>query len=333
MNAKTNLLIIKYLKGLLKKDESEMLADWVSKSEENRKEFRQTATALSKKCAATSESLLFWKSFRRANKGAINRKYPSIQYMLWPVAASVAAAVLIGAFYFARDQRPAQKDELMAAVPSQPQETVYKAAGITHVTLPDGSKVVLNSNSTLCVSALFGKNMREVSLDGEAFFDVARDTSKLFVVKCNSETYIVRGTSFNITSWEEDKISIVTLHTGSLEARVGADIIKLNPGEELRVDQSAENYAKRRVRNVQDSAVWISSDQIIFDDTPLKVVAFRIAKKYGIRITVDPQLEKILYTGKIGSETLPELLRLLELTSPVPIRITGEDNDYLIAKI
>ena len=333
MDYRIKYLTTRYLRASLKDGEAEELAKLISESEENRSYFRKTVASLSKDCTTTPEAFSFWNSFRHKNRRSFNRRDSGRKYLFWPVAAAVALCVAAGAVFLSRGTQSPKEEEVLASAPVQPKETVYKASGVTHITLSDGSKVVLNSNSTLTVSALFGESLREVTLDGEAFFDVAKDTSRLFVVKCNKESYIVRGTSFNITSWSEDKLSIVTLHTGSLEARVGADIIKLSPGEELQVDESAENYAKRRVRNVEESAVWIKSDEIIFDDKPLKVVALRIAKKYGVHIEVAPQLENILYTGKSGSETLPELFRLLELTSPVPIRITGQDGEYQVTKI
>jgi ferric-dicitrate binding protein FerR (iron transport regulator) len=202
---------------------------------------------------------------------------------------------------------------------------------ISKIVLSDGTKVVLNSNSKLTLSPSFNRNAREVELDGEAFFDVAKDSSKLFIIRCGAESYIVRGTSFNITSYSSDRYSVATLHEGALEARVNSDIINLVPGEQLRVDENTSTLSKHKV-NVEHSTDWITTSRLVFEDTPLRQVANRLARKYQVSINVQPELGNILYTGKNDDETVEEVLRLLEITAPVPLSIKNVNGNYCISK-
>lgn len=105
---------------------------------------------------------------------------------------------------------------------------------------------MLNSGAKLMLSDDFNETERRVDLDGEAFFDVARNPEKLFIVCCRDNEYIVRGTSFNVSSYVNDRFSIVTLHTGRLEARVHDDVIMLKPGDELRIDRNMNQITNRR---------------------------------------------------------------------------------------
>ena len=340
MDNKIRLLVSKYVKATLTNAEAASLSAWLSEDKANRNEFRNEIKNLSQENLTTSDAVLFWSDFEKKNTRILNghRRFPSWRTV--GLASFMVAACLL-AFLTLRlnvtknyEDRSEQVSELADQKhTSQVNETMFVADSIKHVLLADGTKVVLNKGSRLVLSSSFNTGMREVNLEGEAFFDVAKDSSRLFVVNCGKGTYIVRGTSFNISSYSDEKMSMVTLHTGSLEARIQGNIIKLTPGDELMVDEAANNYSKRAIGNVQDSKSWIESDSIVFNDQPLKFVALKIAKKYGVRLVVDQSIENMIYTGQIHNEPLEQILRLLEVTSYVPVKISQEDNAYYIRKI
>lgn len=344
------LLIMKYVTGTLTNAEAVKLAKWVSESSENKKLFKDEIQKVSSLGNSSADAAEFWSVFKERNikefEGIKKRKTLSRRGVL-AGAVSIAAVMMTAVLLWsgkssATDgevEHPvanvSEETQIQVAVPSKAirTQTVYtaKAGEISRVVLPDGTKVILNSDSKLTLSATFNKNAREVELDGEAFFDVAKDSTRFFIIRCSSESYIVRGTSFNITSYSSDGYSVATLHEGALEARVNADIINLVPGEELRVDENTSTLSKHKV-NVENSTNWITTSRLVFDDTPLRQVANRLARKYQVTITVQPELGNILYTGVNDDETIEEVLRLLEITSPVPLRFSHVDGNYYISK-
>lgn len=343
------LLIMKYVSGTLTNVEAVKLAKWVSESSENKILFKEEIQKVSSRGNSSAHAAEFWSVFKDENKMAfegIEKRKIFRKWGLWVSATSVAAIIISVVLLLPKDVSVADEKisghiadvnetQIQVDVPIKAikNQTVYTARSgeISRIVLPDGTTVVLNSDSKLTLSATFNKNAREVELDGEAFFDVAKDSSRLFIIRCGAESYIVRGTSFNITSYSSDGYSVATLHEGALEARVNADIINLVPGEELRVDENTSTLSKHKV-NVENSTNWITTSRLVFDDTPLRQVANRLARKYQVVINVQPELGNILYTGVNDDESIEEVLRLLEITAPVPLSFSNSDGKYYISK-
>ena len=344
-----SLLIMKYVTGTLTDVEAVKLARWVSESSENKRLFKEEIQYVSTQGSSSVDAAEFWTMFKNANAKEFEgiKKRNALRWRgFWAGAASIAAILVIALLLWPKEVLVAERtvnqqvahtpaSDIHVVSPSQKlgTQTVYaaKSGEISKIVLPDGTKVVLNSDSRLTLSSSFNKNAREVELDGEAFFDVAKDSSRLFIIRCAAESYIVRGTSFNITSYSSDGYSVATLHEGALEARVNSDIINLIPGEELRIDEKASTLSKHKV-NVENSTNWISTSRLVFEDTPLRQVANRLARKYRVTIDVQPELGNILYTDVNDDETIEEVLRLLEITAPVPLSVRNINGNYYISK-
>ena len=346
-----SLLIMKYVTGTLTSAEAVNLARWVSESSEHKRLFKEEIQKVSSQVSPSAGAAEFFSKFKEENKkefDGIKKRNTRRRFGFWTGAASIAAVLLAVVLLWPGEKQKSgdtvhqqvayEQDthDVLPAVSPAPKhgtQTVYTAQSgeISRIVLSDGTKVVLNSDSRLTLSASFNKNAREVELDGEAFFDVAKDSSRLFIIRCGRESYIVRGTSFNITSYSSDGYSVATLHEGALEARVNSDIINLVPGEELRVDENASTLSKHKV-NVENSTNWISTSRLVFEDTPLRQVANRLARKYHVTIEVQPELGHILYTGVNDDETIEEVLRLLEITAPVPLNFRNANGKYYISK-
>ena len=229
--------------------------------------------------------------------------------------------------YVAESIEPATKTEVAPITPS----VLYTASADStkRITLPDGSIVVLNGNSRLIQCEDFGKDERKVVLRGEAYFDVAKD-SKRFVVETRNEKYIVHGTSFNIFAATDNRHSIVTLHSGKLEAKVKDNTYMLMPGEELRIDEQENNISKHNV-NVANSISWMNKE-LKFSHLPLKYVASQISHKYGVKINIHSSIENMTYTGELHNEPLSVAMRLLTITASVELSVTEFDGEYYISK-
>ena len=249
-------------------------------------------------------------------------------------AVALVAVILTASFALTRQEVSTEPTQTVATIENTEQkqtilEYVSPANSTLNVTLADGTSITLNSNTRLTVAADFNTTERNVSLDGEAYFDVAK-SQKRFSVTAGNKRYIVHGTSFNILSFKNDKYAIVTLHSGKLEAEVDNRSYMLNPGEELRMDDMEKSISKHLV-DTANSTSWINQ-RLQFSRLPLKFVASQLSHKYGIKINVHNDIEDIPYTGQLRNEDVETALRLISIAAPVEIAITKTNNEIYISR-
>ncbi len=338
------LLISKYVGGSLSDAEVVDLAEWVKASPQNALDFRREVQAVAAKGSTTADAVRFWQRFsQRYHRLAVGRGGSMRVGRRFAGAALAAVAVVcisVAISYIIVDTKQSEPSLYSESVASLDVESVRAAADVVYtaadgerrsVQLPDSSKVILNSGATLTLKSDFNEVDRRVLLDGEAYFEVAKNPSKLFTVHCGDKSYVVRGTSFNIVSYNDDRYSVVTLHTGSLEAHIKEDVIVLSPGEELRVDGTM-NQISKQVVDVSNSISWINNNQLRFAEFPLKFVANKLSHKYHVKINIHSSIENILYDGRIDDESLEDALHLVSITAPVPLVITEFDGEYYVSK-
>lgn len=345
MNEYIKILISKYVSGTLSDEEAVRLAKWIKMSGDNAELFRNEVRAMEKNRTTTSDAVEFWNRLAKDKFSGKDSTRKSFR-RTWTkyagaFAAAVAAIVSVSILIMNIDKNGIPEQDIVAeqvqaqenAVPASKESLIYTAAAGEKKTviLPDNTKVMLNSGAKLMLSDDFNETERRVDLDGEAFFDVARNPEKLFIVCCRDNEYIVRGTSFNVSSYVNDRFSIVTLHTGRLEARVHDDIIMLKPGDELRIDRNMNQITKQTV-DISNSAKWRDSGKLSFSSLPLKYVANQVSHKYNVKINVHSSIEDIVYDGCLDRESLQDALRLISMTSPVELSVTEFKGEYYISK-
>lgn len=202
--------------------------------------------------------------------------------------------------------------------------------------LPDGSKVVLNAESHISLSDHFNENDRVVELSGEAFFDVAHDASRPFVVKTNNMDVKVLGTAFNVKAYESDETSETSLIRGSVELSLKKENkkITLSPNEKylLRTATSETNNQTEaltplpaiasgllpvRVSKKDTAIVEVSwaENKLVFVDEPFEELVKQLGRWYGINIEIaDPSLKSIPYTASFRNEGIEDVLAALQFT-------------------
>ncbi|MDR7129692.1 ferric-dicitrate binding protein FerR (iron transport regulator) [Algoriphagus sp. 4150] len=188
----------------------------------------------------------------------------------------------------------------------------YNPAGQkTKVILPDGSTVYLNSESKIVYPANFQLD-RSISLEGEAFFEVAKDTKHPFTVESNGIVTKALGTSFNINTFETDGRVAVTLLTGKVELKQldTENIIELNPGEGSVLSRNDSQLNKMPVE-AEDMILW-TKGVLKFNNTTVDQMAARLERWYGVKITVQGNKKKQLASGTFDSdESLRNVLTVL----------------------
>lgn len=196
------------------------------------------------------------------------------------------------------------------------------------IVLADGSEVWLNSSSSLRFPLRFSDSLREVFLQGEAFFRVAKNAKQPFIVHSNTTDIRVLGTSFNVHAYQP-QTSIVSLVEGSVRTKLqgSQQETTLKPGTEAVLDQAQP--ARVRRFNASTTLGWMKGIYY-FHDTPLADIGAVLQRWFGLTLVFnDPSLEKLPVTGAIEkNQPLTDFLSSLQATAGVRTEI--RDNKLYI---
>lgn len=200
--------------------------------------------------------------------------------------------------------------------------------GQYQVNLPDGTRVWLNSESSLKYPTIFASANREVELIGEGYFEVAKDKTKPFIVHSNDLAIRVLGTHFNIANYQTDPVSMVSLLEGSVNVASGNQSRLLIPGQQAFREKKAGQLMVRPV-NIATVASW-KDDLFVFDDEPLPQVMNKIARWYNVSVVYESLDPKLTFSGTIPRNSkISVVLKQLEGTGNVRFKITG--NQLLVS--
>jgi transmembrane sensor len=192
--------------------------------------------------------------------------------------------------------------------------------------LPDGTTGWLNSSSSLKYQGSFNTD-RQVTLNGEAFFDVYKDKKRPFAVNTTELNVKVLGTRFNIASYENEKNVEVVLEEGKiiLENKKIDKSIPMENNELYVYDKRQSNYSTKTV-DVQKYISW-TAGRLVFRNDPLEVIAKRLERWYNIDVEVDVnQTEDFTWRATFVDEGLEEVLDMLKRSLPLNYKI---ENQYL----
>jgi transmembrane sensor len=217
-------------------------------------------------------------------------------------------------------------------------EVVTRNGTKTNLLLPDGSTVWLNSGSRLTYDSLYGTRLREVTLSGEAYFDVLRNPEKPFIIHTGKINIKVLGTAFNVKSYPGEKTIETSLIRGSIEVSFPTQPSKkiiLKPNQKLVIDKSepllpvsanhpmAENKPLISIQHLNrigsDSSIaetgWMQN-RLYFNDMSLHDLLKSMERKYGVTFQLnDVTLDTVHFTGSFQNETVTQALDALRLTA------------------
>lgn len=204
--------------------------------------------------------------------------------------------------------------------------------GQYNITLSDGTKVWLNAESELKYPTRFDGELREVELEGEAFFDVARSVVKNkkqpFVVKTAQQQVEVLGTTFNVQAYSNDEEEKTTLLEGAVQLHVDARQVILTPGDQGVV--SGGGVSKRKV-DVEQYLAW-TDNEFVFDETTLEEALRMLSRWYDFEIIYDGEIPVTHLYGSINrGKGLAQVLEIMK-TSGLRFRIekNGEVNKLIV---
>jgi ferric-dicitrate binding protein FerR (iron transport regulator) len=226
-------------------------------------------------------------------------------------------------------------------------EVVTKRGSKSSIKLPDGTIVRLNTDSRLTyLNFTAGKN-REVTLIGEAYFDVAHDSSRPFIIHTGKINIKVLGTSFNVRNYPQDKELETSLIKGKIEVSLESrpeDIITLKPTEKLIIAKEQDELAAAtKVKSSIDNKVILTSitylrhdslvaetswlnDKMVFVNQPLDKIAIELERKYAITISFkDEKVKKYRYTGVFENVSLEKVFQLIKYSKNINYKIDDKN--------
>ncbi len=192
--------------------------------------------------------------------------------------------------------------------------------GQYQVVLPDGTKVWLNSSSSLEYPVTFAANERKVTLNGEAYFEVRSNKKKPFRVISEGQTVEVLGTKFNVNTYKDEPAVKTTLLEGSVKVSLATISKILRPGEQASI--VGQNIEISSV-DTEQVVAWYKGD-FVFDGAELKNIMRQISRWYDVEIIYQHDVGDIKFGGSISrSKDIQEVLKVLSMTKGVNFKVEG----------
>jgi transmembrane sensor len=330
-------LMGRYLSGEATASESKKVEDWAAASEQNKKELEQNKLLVIKAGeyyqleefdtgAAWNKVHMHIKT-TAATSGRFTELRKNTTAIFYRYAAILIVTLLIGsAGYYIITRQNSQNFAEIAAIGNQV---------INEFVLPDGTLVTLNSNSKLEYPQKFSDNLREVTVTGEAFFDVKPDASRPFIINAGDARVKVLGTSFNVNAYPEAESVEVTVKTGIVQVTCcegeepeKALELTLNAGEKGTLYH--ENRKLEKSVNADPNYMAWKTHNLIFQNTKLSQVILNLNKVYYTDIRLDDKaLEELVLTAQFDDKPADFILDVISMT--FDLNLTHENGIYTLS--
>ena len=310
-------LLAKYLIGSLSQEEMEEVMRWRDLSAENETVFSEVfRLRLSWNAAKYADNeridMALGKINTRINR---TRRYRIVRSLLKYAAIIILLVSFssVGWNYF--------KPETYVTI------ALGDSEGVKKVTLDDGSVVWLRGNSELKIPQSFSSVNRTVSLQGEAFFDVAKNAQSPLYISTNYVNIKVLGTAFNVKTDEEHQNVETVLARGkvALLDKQWKAVLDMSPGEKVTYNNRKNEYATEVV-DVNICTAW-RLNQFVFENVTLREIVNQLSVKFNVNINLESsKLAQRKFRCVINEdESLPDILKLLKFLAPIRYRIEGDE--------
>ena len=310
-------LLVKYLIGSLSSEEMEEVMRWRDLSAENETVFSEVLRLrLSWNTAKYADNERIDMALKKVNV-RINR---ARRYRIARSLLKYAAVILLLVSFSAVGWNYFKPETYMTIA-------LGDSEGVKKVTLDDGSVVWLRRNSVLKIPQSFSAVNRTVSLQGEAFFDVAKNAQYPLYVSTNYVNIKVLGTAFNVKTDEKHQNVETVLARGkvALLDKQWNPILDMSPGEKVTYDNNKNEYATEVV-DVNVCTAW-RLNQFVFENVTLREIVNQLSVKFNVNINLEStKLAQRKFRCVINEdESLPDILKLLKYLAPIQYRIEGKE--------
>jgi transmembrane sensor len=353
-------LIAGYLNGNLTASQTEELIFWIKQDKSNKRYFDEFAEIWVTTKATQENSkynhrkaFLHFKDQIDTNEKRNLISSPRILNSFWRVAAIFIMAFTVGgAIFFNLGKRQSGLSKLGF------NEIIVPRGGRAQFILNDGTKVTLNAESKLRYNSRYGIKDREVELEGEGYFEVAKDKSRPFIVSTSHIKVRALGTEFNVKAYPTDKTIETTLVQGSVKVEnsntaIGSGSVVLKPNQKLTyfkddatmLEESA-NERPNKVNtshsptvstisaihsllaenvNVVSLVSW-KENRWVIEKQSLSKLAVDMERKFDIHIQFESEkLRNFRFTGTLFDESLEQVLQVMSYSAPINYKIKGKD--------
>ncbi|WP_421920945.1 FecR family protein [Marinifilum sp.] len=210
---------------------------------------------------------------------------------------------------------------------------IIPRGGEYQLTLMDGTRIWLNSNSKLRFPSEFGSGLRIVELEGEAFFEVAKDSVHPFVVDVNKLQIKVLGTSFNVNAYSDSYEIVTTLVEGKVivDDTLFENKVLLLPNEQCIFNPISGKTLKQEV-DTRIYTAW-KDGRFVFENESLEDIMNRLSRWYDVEVFfLNESIRELRFTGDLTRyDNINQILELIELTQKV--KFTIKDKGLLVEKV
>lgn len=321
-------LLAKYLSGGCTPEEREEIGRWLDEAPEHQllleKLHQQWESAqIDTSTFVIPDKAKVWNKIQARIQNKVKQVplYPRSLLIRVSSVAAVIALVLGFSLSFLWNGR---KESWQA---SQFENVIIAPSGQkSQLLLPDGTLVWLNSGSRLSYNYQYGTHNRIVSLEGEAFFDVKKDTQHPFTVKAGAVDVKVHGTAFNISAYTEETNIMVALLRGKVSLLSAADqeiLTYLSPNQIATVSKNDLSCSVTSC-DAETESSW-HHELLKFEGIPAKEVWKKLERWYGVDITLSNVSPSQVYWFTIKTESLTELLEMINRITPIEYKLNGKE--------
>lgn len=310
MEQKIKLLFEKYLSNTATAEERKELNDWIAKDESLGDWFENKLENSSSQMDEMKQSAILQKINDQIGEATeTKRRFSLPSWTRYAAAIALIAIAVSGIFTLMNStQKSAQFVEVAA-------EHGQKAV----LTLPDGTKVLLNSDSKIKYSTAYNQKHRNVELLGEAFFDVEKNEKLAFVVHAGDLDIKAVGTAFNVKAYPNEELISTTLTEGKLLLTSGKEEISLLPNERVEFRKDEMTMNKINLQSAENSIGWMN-DKLSYENASLEDVVADFIRIYNIDIQfASESIKQQRFTGQIENNGLEAVLKVISLSSPIRV--------------
>ena len=325
-------LLDKFFQGITSPEEDQILKDWITKPG-SREEFYQyyqecwhlAANEMDKEIQhemlvdILSKIDVDAKPLRKVNQ---HSRIRTVAFGILRYAAVACIAFLVGAGLYHLDINSTKEVATPVTVEVQ---NGQKA----DIVLADGTKVYINSASKILYDNFYNKKDRVLTLEGEAYFEVAKDAEKPFIVKTNGIAVEALGTSFNVRAHKKANSVAVTLIEGKVVVRDNFHERYLNPNERLDYSLITRNFGKtEKLHPNADNLLWRSTELACYGES-VEEICETLTRMYNCEFLFKSEaVKKYTYTGVLKNSSLHNVLESISLAAG--IRYETKPNNTIV---
>lgn len=309
------ILLAKILSEEASEQEKQVFKTWLNQSAENKKIFESYAHFYHQ-----SE---IYEIANHQKRPFLVDSNPGFNWRKFIAKASSILLVMTFSYFvinypFANPTELSLKSVNQKVIKSNPQGQKSK------IMLPDGSSVWLNSESKIEYFEDFSDSMRLVSLNGEAYFDIVKDSLRPFVVETHGLKARVLGTTFNISAYEDDPNAVVSLIEGKLLVSNNTSQEVMLPGYQVAHHRAKNDLVSQKV-DIEEIALW-KDGILVFEQSQFEDIIHQLERWYGVKFeTLGQPYSNWRFTGYFDNENLKNVLEVLSFGKNIEYEITGKN--------